>query len=191
MSGPAPWSSRHGKTLHAETLPMTPPYRRVPFVPPGGAVEPCRCPVDACIFSCRCCCGGGAPGESLGGEYKHGRPLAVAGGLLWLAGSLFAPYCCGGTLTPFPVAAYRRSGTNNGMNAPPNSNSRAAEEQRDRHHRGSGQEVATAATTQRKGYRHDKRESSAPGRAGYGVRFHHTTYSGVLVPDKPCHAVTR
>jgi hypothetical protein len=93
-----------------------------------------------------------------------------------LDGKREGPYLSGRTLTPFPVAASRRSGTNNGMNTPPTtipallrSNGTGTKGER-------GQEVATAATTQREGYRHDKRESSAPGKAGYGVCLHHTTH---------------
>ena len=110
------------------------------------------------------------------GGASYGEPLALAG---------WRMYHVGGVLTPFPVAVLRRSGTNNGMNVSPltipallasNGTGTTGEAGRTGD---SGQDAA-------RGIPSDKREGSAPGKAGHGVRSY--GFLGTRVPGKRCHA---
>lgn len=100
------------------------------------------------------------------------------------------PYLVGGTLTPFPAPAFRRSETNNGTNALPTpipallrSNGTGTTGRGGRKWRQQPRRSArgTAMTSGRAAHRESgSRRLVLP----------HDDSVALLVPDKPCHAVT-
>jgi hypothetical protein len=101
--------------------------------------------------------------------------LAGAGVYRWL-----------GCLTPLPVAASRRSCANNGMNVPRTTIPALLASNGTGTNRGAGR-AGDSGQGAARGGPSDKRDDSAPRKAGYGVCVRHC-FSAQRVPGKRCHA---